>query len=136
MGLSHGAATHTTQKQFKETEEEFHHFIEFMRTKSAGNDTCNIINMDQTPFPFSIHSNKMLETKCMRSIHVCASTTDTKQVTLAVTLGASGSMLPPMLIFKGAPNSRIATKEFLTYPMGGHYLCQPKAWADEQAMNN
>jgi hypothetical protein len=134
--LSHHAATHTTQKHFKETEQESTHFIELMRAKIAGRDPCDIINMDQTPIPFSFHSNKMLETKCMRSIHVCASTTDTKQVTLAVTLGVSGSMFPPMLIFKDAPNSRIATKEFLTYPMGGHYLCQPKAWADEQAMNN
>ena len=60
---------------------------------------------------------------------------DTKRVTLAVTLDASGSMLPHMLIFKGAPSGQIATKEFLTYPEGGHYLSQLKAWMDEQAMN-
>jgi hypothetical protein len=75
-----------------------------MKTKLAGRDPCDIINMDQTPIPYSFHLNKMLENKGSRSIHVRASTTDTKRVTLAVTLDGSGSMLPPMLIFKGAPN--------------------------------
>ena len=27
------------------------------------------------------------------------------------------------------------TKEFSTYPSHGQYLCQPKAWMDEDAMN-
>jgi hypothetical protein len=71
MGLSHRATTHTTQKHFKETEEESNHFIKFMRTKIAGKDPCNIINMDQTPIPFYFHSNKMLETKGTRSICPC-----------------------------------------------------------------
>ena len=65
----------------------------------------------------------MLENKRARSIHARASTTDMKQVTLAVTLKASGRMLPPMLIFKGMPSTN-----------SDNYLCQPKAWMDEHAM--
>jgi hypothetical protein len=44
-------------------------------------------------------------------------------------------MLPPMLIFKGATNGRIASHEFINYPDGGHYSCQKKAWMDEEMMN-
>jgi hypothetical protein len=134
MGLSHHAATHTAQKHYKETKEEASHFIEFMRTKLEGKDPCDIINMDQTPIPYSFHSNRTLENRGTRTVHVRASTTDTKRVTLAVTLDAAGNMLPPMMIFKGAPNGRIAKTEFTTYPADGHYLCQPKAWMDEAAM--
>ena len=134
IGLSNRAATHTAQKHFHETEQESKHFIEFMKAKLAGKDPCDIINMDQTPIPYSFHSNKTLENKGARTVHVRASTTDTKRVTLAVTVEASGRMLPPLLIFKGAANGRIAKKELTTYPESGHYLCQPKAWMDEQAM--
>ncbi len=104
MGLSHGAATHTTQKHYKETEEELKHFINFMRAKLAGRDPRDIINMDQTPILYSFHSIKMLKNKDTRSIHVHASTTDTKCITLAVALDGSRSMLPHMLILKNAPN--------------------------------
>jgi hypothetical protein len=58
----------------------------------------------------------MLENKGKKTIHVHASTNVTKQVMLAVTIGASGKMLPPMLIFKGTPNGCIANHEFGMYP--------------------
>ena len=57
--------------------------------------------------------------------------TDTKCVTVAVTVTASGKILPPFIVFKGAPNKRIAKQEFGTYPTGGKYACQQKAWMDE-----
>jgi hypothetical protein len=67
--------------------------------------------MDQTPIAYSFHSNKTLESKGARTVHVRALTTDTKRVTLAVTVEASGRMLPPLLIFKGAANGKIAKNE-------------------------
>ena len=73
--------------------------------------------------------------KGKKTIHLCASTADTKRVTLASTVDASRKMLPPMLIFKGATNRRIANREFGTYPDHGHYGCQKKAWMDEEMMN-
>ena len=88
-----------------------------------------------TLIPYSFHSNETLENKGARSFHVCASASDTKRITLAITLDGSGNMLPPMLIFKGAKNGRIASKEFSTYPADGNYLCQAKAWMDEDTMN-
>ncbi len=134
MGLTHRAATHTAQKEHHETKEESRHFIEMMRDKVADKDPALILNMDQTPIPFSFHATKTLEKKGTKTIHICSSTSDTKRVTLAVTIDASGGMLPPMLIFKGAANGRIA-REFVTYPDGGHYVCQKKAWMDEEMMS-
>ena len=106
-----------------------------MRTKIAGKDSCDIVNTDQSLFLYSFHSDKTLKNKGVRSLHLPASTLDMKHVTLTITLDTSGSMLPPMLIFKDAQNRCIATKEFSTYPVDGQYLCQPKAWMDEDAMN-
>ena len=57
--------------------------------------------------PYSYNSNKTLDRKASKTIHVCASTTGTKQVTLAVSVEGSRNMLPPMLLFKGATNGRI-----------------------------
>jgi len=112
MGLSHCAATHTAQKYFKETQEESTHFIKVMRIKTVGKDPCDIINMDQTLILYLFHSNKTLENKGVRSVHVHASTLDMKHITLAFTLNGSGNLLPPMLIFKGAKNGHFAIKEF------------------------
>jgi len=134
IGLSNRAATHTAQKHFKKTEQESKHFIEFMKAKLAGKDPCDIINMDQSPILYSFHSNKTLESKGARTIHVCALTMDTKRVKLAVIIEASGCMLPPLLSFKGVANKRIAKNELSTYRVNGHYVCQPKAWMDEHAM--
>ena len=104
-----------------------------MKDKIAGKDPCYIINMDQSHIPYSFHSSKMLETKGMRMIHICASAADTKQVTHAVTLDANRKMLPSMLIFKGVPNGN--DRKFVTYLDHGHYACQKKAWIDEEMMN-
>jgi hypothetical protein len=85
-----------------------------MKDKVANKDPSNIISMDQTPIPFSFHSRKTLK-KDTRTIYVHASTTDTKRVMLAASVNASGRMLPPMLIFKGAMNGQIS-RECSTYP--------------------
>ena len=67
-----------------------------------------ILNMDQTPVPFSLHSYRTLELLGRRTINVRKSNNDTKRVTCAMTVTArSGSVLTPMLIFKGATGGRI-----------------------------
>jgi hypothetical protein len=82
-----------------------------MKNKIVGKDPCDIIKMNQILIPFSIHSSKMLETKGLMTIHIRASTKDTKWVTLAATVVASRKMLPPLLVFKGLPNGCIARHE-------------------------
>ena len=97
-----------------------------MKEKLVDYDPCDVINMDQSPIPYSFHSSRTLEVKGTKTVHVRSSTADTKRVTLAVTVDAAGKMLPPMLIFKGMPNGHIANREFGTYPERGHYACQKK----------
>ena len=133
MGLSHRAATRTTQKNYHETMKESHHFIEMMRDKVADKDPVLIINMDQTPIPFFFHLAKTLEKKGTKTIHIHALTSNTKRVMLAVTVDASDRMQPPMLTFKGTVNRHISC-EFAMYPDKGHYVCQKKAWMDEEMM--
>jgi hypothetical protein len=134
-GLSHVAVTHTTQNNFQEMEEESNHFIEFMKVKVVMNKPYDIINVDQTPIPYSFHSSKMLDTKGSKMIHVHALTAVTKLVTLAVTFDPSGKMLLPMLIFKGALNGCITKCKFVMCPDRGHYSCQKKLWMDSDMMN-
>ena len=135
VGLTQRAATHTAQKHYTETEDDAKDFIAMMKTKVQGRNQDDILNMDQTPIPYSYHASKTLDVKGKKTIHARASTTDTKRVTLAATVTASGKMLPPFLIFKGKPNGRIAMREFSTYPVGGKYACQEKAWMNEEKMH-
>ena len=85
----------------------------------------------QTPIPFSFNSKMTLEVVGARTVHVCKSTNDTKWATAAITVTASGKMLPPLLVFKGAKNRRIIKKEFPTFDKSMYYACQENAWMDE-----
>ena len=61
---------------------------------------------------------------------------NTKCVTMAVTITADGMLLPLTLVFKGKPNGCIATKEFPSgdYPTTHFYKCQDAAWMDKVVM--
>ena len=52
----------------------------------------------------------------------------------AVTVNASGKMLPSMLIVKGMPNKCITNCEFTTYQDHAHYACQKKVSMYEEMM--
>ena len=111
------------------------YLIAGMKSKLEGRNLDDVLNMDQTPIAFLYHSNMTLEVKGARTVHSRASTTETKHVTLAATVTASGKMLAPFVIFKGKPQGRIALCEFGMYPDAGRYACQEKAWMDESKMN-
>ena len=55
VGLTHRVATHVAQKSHHETEAASIEFMEFMRQKVANMNPDHVINMDQTPIPFSYH---------------------------------------------------------------------------------
>ncbi len=71
-----------------------------------------ILNMDQTPVPFTYNARKTLEIAGRRTVHIWKSTGDTKRATFAMTVTASGKVLKPVIIFKGTQNGRIVTPEF------------------------
>ena len=101
IGLTQRVATHTVQKHFAVTEDSAKDFA-MMRMKLQGQDRNDILNMDQMPTPYSYHSNKMLKVIGSKSVQQRSSTSETKHITLDATVTASGKMLTPFLIFKGA----------------------------------
>jgi hypothetical protein len=52
---------------------------------------------------------------------------------VAVTVTASGLMLPPYVIFNAKPNGRVE-RELANFPPGAHYAIQKNAWMDERVM--
>ena len=134
--LVYRMGTHVSQRHPEEMEEEARDFLMDVRKKVVGphRDKRWIINMDQTPVYFTMNQKTTLNTVGARTVHVRTSTNDTKRATVAVTITASGWLLPTVTIFKGAPMGRIATTEFATYPDGHFYACQKNAWMDERVM--
>ena len=95
----------------------------------------SVLNMDQTPVPFTYDPKSTLELVGRRTVHVRKSTSDTERTTLALTVTASGKAMIPLIVFKGKPNGWIVTHEFPVYPEGLEYACQENAWMDERVMH-
>ena len=74
-----------------------------------------ILNMDQTPVPFTYNARKTLEIVGRCTVHIRKSTCDTKRATFAMTVTASRMVLKPVIIFKGAQDGRIVQCEFPNY---------------------
>ena len=127
--------THESQRPLAEVAEEARSFVESMKpiVSEARRDKRWIINMDQTPVFFSMTPNTSLDQVGARTINVRTSSGSTIRVTLAVTVTASGTTLPPLMVFKGKPNGRIQ-RAFGTYPVGCFYAVQERAWMDERVM--
>lgn len=84
--------------------------------------------MDHTPITFTFYSKHTWEPKGGQRIHVCASTSETRRVALAVTVTMSGELIPPFLIFNGMQNGRVEKTELATFPDMGFYAMPKKAW--------
>ena len=133
LGLVHQLGTHESQKAPEETQTEALDFMGVIRPKLQlqCKSKAFILNMDQTPILFTFNSKMTLEVVGARTVHVRKSTNDTKWATAAITVTASGKMLLPLLVFKGAKNGRIVKKEFPTLDKSMYYACQENAWMDE-----
>ena len=96
------------KKNHTDAEEDALHLIMMMREKVALMDRDNIINMDQTPVPYSYHMTRTLAPRDMKTIHVRSSTSNSKRATLAATVLGNGKLLKPFLIFKEKTDGQIA----------------------------
>ena len=94
----------------------------------ASRDQSFIINMNQSPIPFTLDRQRTLELVGACTLKIRKSTCDTKRERLAVTIRASGRMQNPGLVFKCMPGGRVATRDFATNPCGCIYACQSSAW--------
>jgi hypothetical protein len=128
--------THTSQRPPAKVASEALDYIVYMRriVVNSNRNRHFILNMDQTPVYFAMSAKQMLELIGKQTIHIRTTADDTKRPTVVVTIAVDGTLLPSMIIFKGAPNERIARMEFAAYPTTNHYRCQENAWMDEQVM--
>ena len=74
----------------------------------TGSDKDYIINMNQSPIPFTFTRQHTLEFVGIRTVYICKSTDDTKWATLALTIMVLGKILTPVLEFKGKPDGHFA----------------------------
>lgn len=128
--------THVSQRRPAEVIEEGKDFVNSIRpllTCSSSRSQDYILNMDQTPVFFSMTPGTTIEQQGMRTVNIRRSGGSTMRATAAVTVTASGKMLPLMMVFKGKPNGRIE-REFRNYPVGAQYAVQDRAWMDERVM--
>ncbi len=58
VGLTHHVGTHVTQRDPKEMETMAQEFMSLMRHKVANMNPDHVLNMDQTPIPFSYHNKQ------------------------------------------------------------------------------
>jgi len=128
--------THVSQRDPRELEVVATEFMQLVHliVSSLSRDQDYIINMDQSPIPFTFDWQRTLELVGSCTDHICKSTCDTKRATLAITITASGKKLTPILVLKGEPGGRNATQDFATYPCGCMYVCQKSDWMDEVIM--
>ena len=102
-GFVHRMGTHISQRQPSEMQEIASDFVRVTREKLklSCRDEAYILNMDQTPVPFSFDPKKTIEVVGRRTIYIRNSMADTKRATCALTVTASGNMLTPLFVFKG-----------------------------------
>ena len=71
-----------------------------------------VLNMDQMPIFLNMGTGRTLAVAGSQTVNGLKATSSTVRVTVALTVTAGGHMLAPVLVFKGTPGGRIATKEF------------------------
>ena len=103
--LTHRVATHMAQRDPREVEAEALEFLEYIRPRLMGSHRSPhyIINMDQTPVYHAMCSGKTIERVGVRTVNRRTPTgsADSKRVTLAACLTASGRQMKGMVVFKG-----------------------------------
>ena len=103
--LTHRVATHMAQRDPREVEAEVLEFLEYIhpRHDNGSHDPDYIMNMDQTPVYHAMCSRRTIDHMgaCTVNMHVPAGSGDSKCVTVAACITASGRKVTSMVVFKG-----------------------------------
>jgi hypothetical protein len=101
--LVHRMATHKAQRHPSEVEAEALQFLAYIRPilTEPNRDPNFIFNMDQTPVQMAMDYKVTIDKVGTRSVNLHTSASDTKRLTVAVTLTASGRRVKSMVVFKG-----------------------------------
>jgi hypothetical protein len=128
--------THMLQHLLAQVESKALNYMRFMHQIVLSNncDLHYVLNMDQTTVYFSMNAKHTPDLIRGKTVPIHTSSDDTKRVTVVVTIGVDGTVLPLMLIFKSQPNERIARTKFATYLATHPYRCQANAWMGEVCM--
>lgn len=132
--------THVAQEHPQATRDQAQEWLNETRPILSG-PTVNkryVINMDQTPIPFSLAGRSTLTLKGEKTVTVRASGNDKTRCTVCLTVCADGTKLKPMVIFKGTKEGRIAKKELPSSEYADKLVlaAQPAAWQDEENLND
>ena len=102
-GLSHRMATHKAQRHPSEVEGEALQFLDVIRPVLLEHNRHPdfVINMDQTPVYHAMDFRTTIDRVGARTINLRTSASDSKRVTVAVTVTASGKKIKSMVVFKG-----------------------------------
>ena len=132
------AITHTSQALQADMEEQAKEWLTLTRPILQAPNVAKkfVINMDQTPVFMSMHSKRTLDLQGRRTITGRKTSNSTARLTVSLAVSADGDKLKPMVIFKGTPDGRIATRELPEFETRDELLlcCQPHAWQDERNM--
>lgn len=127
--------THVSQANPQEKRDEATDFVLSARSilQAPGVNKVHVLNMDQSPCFFSMHPGTTLHLSGDRTVAIASTSTSTVRITIAVGISASGDKLRSMIIFKGTPGGRIATREIPKFTR--HEECsfkvQENAWMDK-----
>ena len=121
------AKTSIQQKLPKELEDKLGKFVENVKALREAHKFSSdmIINMDETPLYFDMPSSHTVSKKGLREVRIRSTGAEKRRLTVILACTAAGSMLPPMVIFKG----KRALKNIRT-PKGVIVRVQKKAWND------
>ncbi len=153
-------AMHTAQRPLQEMCNKANGFLqEIVPILNNGNRSpAYIINMDQTPINHAMNPKDTTNRRGARTINLCTAGGDSRQVTIAITIMASGHQLPSLVVFKGKSihfctantvsnilvdccvltagmsNGTIACRKVSTLPVGSIYRLKEEAWFNEKIM--
>jgi len=101
--LTHRMSMHAAQRPPNEVMQEALGYLEVMIPilNDENRSPEFTLNMDQTPMWYAMTPKGSINTVGTRTINVRTSTGDSKRVTVAVSITASGHQLPSMIVFKG-----------------------------------
>jgi hypothetical protein len=126
--------TRVSQRRPDEVIEEASAFVKSMVPELQAPDVHQdyIINMDQTPVPFSLHGKTTLNFTGAKTVSIATSDKRCQRFTASLAITASGRKLRPMFTFKGVPTGRIALEELPLNPCRNRAAlnCQDNAWFD------
>ena len=130
--------THRSQRDSMADEDDALRWLEEIRgpVNAPNQDKAYVLNMDQTPFYFSLGDAVTLDMVGRNTILGRESKGQKKRATVTLTVTASGEKLKPMVIFKGKEGGDIETRELANSPYKDDLFLtvQPNAYQDENNM--